>query len=156
MPSFGLCGVNEVIHERFTAIMNEARKQQLEDLLDKAMSSLEIQFIDQRVDNNSSTILLPIDQYKRCLQERWTSYSDHVLPIVRRFSPEIIDEETKQDLLQFIRQEFAPFIRDDRILTASSKLVSNPRGGFPLTRLLEQLLNIAIVRGVKAGSFGFY
>ena len=133
--------------------MNEDRKQQLEQLLDKAMSSLEIQ--PHTVNINGLTTPVNIDGYRMCLQERWKSYSDYVLPILIQASPEILDQEAKLNLLDFIRQEFAPFTRDDRILTASSRLVSNPRGGFPLTRLLEQLLKIAIVRGTKKAVSAF-
>ena len=138
-----------------TEEMNEDKKQQLEHLLVKAMSNLEIQRIDERDDINLLKIPLPIDDYRSCLQERWKSYSDDVLQILRQFSPEITDEETKLNLLGFIRQEFAPFIRDDRILTASSSLVSGPSGGYFLTRLLEQLLKIAIGRGTKKAVSAF-
>lgn len=58
-----------------------------------------------------------------------------------------ISKTIKLALLDFIRKEFAPFIREDKILSASSYfLLAGSKNGYPLTNLLVQLLKIAIVR----------
>lgn len=135
--------------------MNEDRKQQLEHLLVKAMSCLEILGIEERDDINLLRIPIEIDEYRRCLKERWTYYTDDVLPVLNGFSPVITDKKTELKLLDFIRQEFAAFIRDDRILTASASLVRVCHVGYSLNEFLEQLLKIAICRGLKKAVSAF-
>ena len=126
--------------------MTEERKQELRQLLEEAMACLEIRW---RSGNRSSSI--PVDVYEKHLQERWTSYSLDNLSVVMSYEPYIVNEATKSKLLDFIRAEFALFIHDDRIQSASS-FVRGSLGfsdGFPLKRLLEQILRIAIVRGIE-------
>ena len=66
-----------------------------------------------------------------------------------------MNETIKSKLLDFIKSEFAPFIREDRILSASYFLHGGPGEGFPLDDLLSQLLKIAIDRGIEGAVSDF-
>ena len=118
--------------------MTEERKQELRQLLTEAMTSLEI-----RPRSRAESSLLPVDVYRKQLQQRWTSYSVD-------FNPYIASEATKSKLLDFIREELAPFIHEDWIQSASFFIAQSGSSiGYPLDILLEQLLKIAIVRGIE-------
>ena len=120
--------------------MTKKRKQKLEQLLNETMMNLEIR---------GRSGLLPIEVYRTYLQQRWTSYSEDALSVVMRFDPHIVNETTKSKLLDFIKVEFAPFIYEDRIQSASFFIArGGPVPGFPLDSLLKQLLKITIVRGI--------
>ena len=145
--------------------MTEERKLELRQLLNEAMASLEIRR------SGTKASLLPVEVYRQHLQRRWTSYSKDTLQILQGlqslmdilfplsnldtlqilqgFKPYIINEATKSELLDFIRAEFAPFIREDKILSASSLIFGGPNDGYPLDDLLEQLLKIAIAQGIE-------
>ena len=124
--------------------MTEERKQELRQLLNEAMASLEI-----RPRSRVESSLLPVDVYRKQLQQRWTSYSVD-------FNPYIASEATKSKLLDFIRAEFAPFIHEDWIQSASFFIArSGSSMGYPLDMLLEQLLKIAIARGVGGAVSAF-
>ena len=129
--------------------MTEERKQELRQLLTEAMTSLEIRR------SGSESSLLPVDVYRERLRQRWTSRSDNSLILMGVFEPYIVNEAIESKLLNFIRQEFAPFIRKDRILSASCFFPAHPGAGYPLTDLLGQLLNIVIVRGTEEAVLAF-
>ena len=112
-------------------------------MLREAMIGLEIR---ARSGDRSSS--LPMDVYRAYLQQRRKSYWAD-------FNPYIVNEAIKSKLLDFIRVEFAQFIREDRILSASFFLLGGPTNGFPLESLLEQLLKITIVRGIEGAVSAF-
>ena len=115
------------------------------------MENLEIQ---QRSANMFPLPPMDVHTYKAYLQEHWTSYSSDSLSVMN-YVPHI-SKTTKLTLLDFIRKEFAPFIREDRILSANSYfLIAGFNKGYPLTNLLEQLLKIAIVRGIEEAVLAF-
>ena len=119
--------------------MTEERKQKLRQLLSEAMKSLKIR------DGSS---FLPIKAYRTYLRQRRTFYWVH-------FNPYVVNETAKSKLLDFIRGEFAPFIREDRILSACYFLHGGPSEGFPLDDLLSQLLKIAIAHGTEGAVSAF-
>ena len=123
--------------------MNQDKIQELTRLLREAMIGLEIR---ARSGDRSSS--LPMDVYRAYLQQRRKSYWAD-------FNPYIVNEAIKSKLLDFIRVEFAQFIREDRILSASFFLLGGPTNGFPLESLLEQLLKITIVRGIEGAVSAF-
>ena len=123
--------------------MTEERKQELRQLLTDAMTSLEI----RRSGTESS--LIPVDIYRERLRQRWTSRSDDSLILMGKFEPHIVTEAIESKILSFITQEFATFIHEDRILSASCFFSAHPGAGYPITDLLAQLLNIVIVRGTE-------
>ena len=96
-----------------------------------------------------------VDVYRERLRQRWTSRSDNSLILMGVFEPYIVNEAIESKLLNFIRQEFAPFIHKDRILSASCFFSAHPGAGYPLTGLLGQLLNIVIVRGTEEAVLAF-
>ena len=122
--------------------MTEERKRELEQLLNEAMARLEIRR------PGSGTSLLPVEVYRTLLQRRWTFYSEDSLSVLD-FNPYITKEGTKSKLLDFIREEFAPFIHEDRIQSTTVWILGNFDTEYPLDVLLEQLLKIAIGRGIE-------
>ena len=136
--------------------MTEKRKQELRQLLQEAMENLEIR---QRSSSHSQSLSMDTHRYRSLLQQYWTSYSESALSIVRNYEPHIVSGGTKLKLLDFIRVEFAPFIDEDKILSASLFLIGGVSDGFPprfsLDYLLIQLLKITIAYGIEEASSTF-
>ena len=129
-------------------VMNQDRKQELDRLLQDAMANLEIR---HRSDSSPHVV----DLYSRHLRQRWTSSADP--RILLDFKPHIASEAAKSNLLNFIREELSEFIHEDRIESVSLFITGGGfgGGGYPLDFLLEQLLKIAIVRGVEEAISAF-
>ena len=99
--------------------MTEERKQELRQLLQEAIENLEIRLCSEGKTQLSHSI--DIDEYKKLLQQRWASYPFTINSSSIVWSYEFhLANETKPKLLNFIRTEFAPFIHEDRIQSASS------------------------------------
>ena len=124
--------------------MTKEREQELRQLLNEAMKSLEIQTL------SGDRYSFPAEVYIEHLRERWTSYSTESMGILG-IKPGIVSKTTKSKLLDFLREELAPFIDEDRIQSASSCIAGSLGlfNGFPLENLLAQLLRIALVHGVE-------
>ena len=135
--------------------MTEARKQELEQLLGEAMESLVIRY------GYGGPLSIPVGVYRRYLQERWASYGVDFLSysFSARFTLDIVNETTKSDLLDFIREELALFIDEDDIPLGSYVIESDPTDGACLCSrryqrrylylLVERLLEITLVRGIE-------
>lgn len=134
--------------------MTEERKQELTQLLHQAMAHLEI-----RLDSASRHQLPPIinvNEYRSFLQQSWASLSLNSSLIMRSYEFHFVSEVMKSKLLDFIREEFAPFIHEDRIQSASFFIVGvGFTGGYPLDSLLKQLLKIAIGHGIERAVWDF-
>ena len=128
--------------------MTEERKQELKQLLNEAMASLVIR--PQR----SGLPSMDVQEYRNYLQRRWKFYPEDSISVLIRYKPDIVNDTTKSKLLDFIRAEFAPFIHEDRILSASCFLLHGSNG-FNVDYLLEQLLRIAIVWEIEGGVSAF-
>ena len=136
--------------------MTDERKQELIQLLREAMENLEI----VPYGGFQGLSITPV-QYKSHLQQAWSSYSESSLWIVQHFTVDI-SEETKSKLLEFIKVELDPFIHEDKILSAAifafnrvlggSRHKSSATDGEHLNQLLEQLLKIAIFRGIESAA----
>ena len=135
--------------------MTDERKQELTQLLQAAMENLEI-----RPDGGFQGLSITPVQYKSHLQQAWSSYSESSLWIVRHFTVDI-SGETESKLLKFIKAELDPFIHEDKILSAAifafNRVIGGSRGhkssatdGEHLNQLLDQLLKIAIFRGIES------
>ena len=96
--------------------MTEERKQELRQLLNEAMENLEIR---QRSANNSPLPPIDIRGYGVHLRQYWKSYAETSLGVVMTYEPNIANEDVKSKILDFIRVEFASFIDEDKILSAS-------------------------------------
>ncbi len=140
--------------------MTEERKQELRQLLNEAMEDLAIlPFSGYSSLFRPRPLLLPVNLYRKHLQQRWASYLRDYLSIELRFYPDIVNEATKSKLLDFIREELAPFIEEDEIGSSSYRTEGETVDGFRLDGLrycrldlrffLEHLLKIAIARGVE-------
>lgn len=134
--------------------MTEKKKEELRQLLIEATAK-EYLKIRPRSESTSQLPSIDVQGYRRLLQQRWKSYSEDSLWILRSFDPHIASEPTKSKLLDFLRKELDPFIHEDKILSASHFLIGGFSEGFPLDRLLDQLLKIAIARGVEEAVSAF-
>ncbi len=144
--------------------MTEERKRALKQLLNEAMDSLEI----RRSGPKSSLRLvetmpsfLSVNTYRKHLEQRWTTYwdySDDSLSVLVYFKPNIVSEVIQSKLLNFIREEFSSFIREDRLQSASSFITDKLlffSNGFHIDEFLEQLLKITVVQGVEGAVSAF-
>jgi hypothetical protein len=137
--------------------MTKERKQELRQLLEEAMGSLVIRY---RFGGPS----IPVDVYRKYLQEHWTYYGIDFLSSASSFdfAPDIADVPTKSNLLDYIRRELALFINRgttpdlDCIQTASYFIQSDSthedrlykyasRSSLPLFIVMERLLEITEV-----------
>ena len=128
--------------------MTEERKQELRQLLRKATAPENLK-IRQRSPNSSPLPSIDIRVYGAHLRQYWKAYAETSLGVVMTYEPNIVNEDVKSKLLDFIRVEFAPFIDEDKILSASLFLMGGLAGGFPLDYLLRQLLKITIAYGIE-------
>lgn len=135
--------------------MNQDRKQELDSLLQDAMANLEIQYrpdlspmANLEIQYRSDSSPHVVDSYRRHLLQRWEFSADP--RILLHFKPHIASETAKSNLLNFIREELSEFIHEDRIQSVSVFITGvGSGGGYPLDVLLEQLLKIAIARGLE-------
>ena len=125
--------------------MTEEKKQELRQLLVEAMANLEIQHSKRGV----SLSPVEVSLYRNLLLKRSVSQSAKSPLVWETFEPKIVNETIKSKFLDFIREAFAPFIHEDKIQSACSFVSFSPGGGYPLDRLLEQLLKIAIGWGIE-------
>ena len=153
--------------------MTEARKQELTQLLQETMKGLQIRY-------EYGFLPIPIDVYRKYLQERWAFYGVDYLSFTfgTRFTLFIVGEDgdlkpfyridSNSKLLKFIVEELAPFIREDGIpsISTGSYIVESgfadgsrifcPRGGISQQHhILDRLLHIALVRGVEEAVLAF-
>ena len=126
--------------------MTEERKQELRGLLEEAIHCFEIR---PRLDSAPNPRSIAIDEYKALLRKRWESHSDESLRFLIGLVPYISSDVTRWRLFDFIREELAPFIQNDAILTPSHFLKGYFSEGFPIERLITQLLKFAIARDTE-------
>ena len=128
--------------------MNEKRKQTLKQLLQAVIENLAILPCSP---NPFQLTAIDVHSYRQLLQQHWKEHSFDAVPLVRRYGPHIHNESLKSELLDFIRQELAEFISEDRIQSASFFIASGGPGpkGYGLDNLLSHLLKIAIVHGIE-------
>ncbi len=136
--------------------MTEERKQELRELLKEATKSLVI-----RLGSYQPPLLrdvyrkeLPVEIYRKCLQERWPSYSEISKSILYDYRTDVVIGTTTSKLLDFIRVELSQFINEDRILHASFVL-GGTGDGFHLDRILQSLLKNTIARGIDEAVLSF-
>lgn len=153
--------------------MTEKRKEELRQLLNKAMENLVILPF-----GGDGSLLLPIGPYREYLQQRWTTYGVDSSSVAVLLRPYILSEVTRSELFNFIKEELTPFTHEDKIRSASYVIEGDAIQGFRLycrrsgllllRTLLEHLLRIAIAWGTEeavsvfdrsccpAGMQGFY
>lgn len=144
--------------------MTEERKRELRQLLHEAMENLIVLY-----EHRPSPI--PMDVYKRYLQERWKYYGVDFLSFSfsTSFWLVIVGENTESKsfysmnentkLYNFIEEEFAPFFYGDSIQTGSymiesgfldgSRLFFSRCGSNQSDHILQRLLEIAIACGIE-------
>ncbi|RKU28795.1 hypothetical protein C6497_08525 [Candidatus Poribacteria bacterium] len=127
--------------------MTEERKEELRQLLNEAIASLEI-----RHSWAQETPLLPLAVYRNHLQQGWNYRG----PSVINFTPYIVREATKLKFLDFIREELSEYIHENHIQSACSFVAIGGRvPGYDLYDLLVQLLRITIARGIESAVLAF-
>ena len=142
--------------------MTEERKLELRQLLEEATKkeNLKIRYEHARGYIYEYEIFLPVDEYRRYLQERWASYSVEPAWFFFNVRPYIVGETTKSKLLGFLRERLAPFINEENSVYFNSYGIEGnhadgfrlmgPKGGVRmLDECLNHLLKIAIVCGVE-------
>ena len=129
--------------------MTEEKKRELAKLLEEAMGSLEIRSL------SGDRALMCLEVYTEHLRKCWASYSKESKKVVFRFRPRIVSEAIRSKLLDFIQEELGQFIHEDKMLSAAFYVLGGTSDGFYLDELLEQLLRIAIARGVDEAVSAF-
>ena len=152
--------------------MTEERKQELRQLLQETMKGLQIRY--------DGFLPIPMDVYRKYLQEQWTFYGVDYLSFTfgTRFTLFIVEEDSdlkpfykidrNSKLLNFLKEELAPFIRKGNIpeISTGSYIVESgftdgsrlfcPGGGISQQHhILERLLHIALVRGIEEAVSAF-
>ena len=139
--------------------MTEERRQELKQLLEAATTkeNLKIRYVHGQGMIYGYELSFPIDKYRDYLQGRWASYSAEPSGFASSVKPHIVNEATKLKLLDFIREEWAPFIEGNHVHRASYaiegshvdgfRLEDIRSGGLILDACLEHLLKIVIVCG---------
>ena len=159
--------------------MTGERRQELGQLLDEAMGSLVIgpfsrnsyTHLTINVDPPVNAYLpisvqLPINVYRRHLQQHCASYSEDPWNwILQDFRPDIQSEPTKSKLLDFLREELAESIREDEIGSGSYAIEYNSSDGCSLHNmrysllhlrlLLEHLLTVTVAQGIEGAVLAF-
>ncbi|MDE0089684.1 MAG: hypothetical protein OXU23_28470, partial [Candidatus Poribacteria bacterium] len=126
--------------------MTEERKEELRQLLNEAMENLEIRL--DPANRHQLPPIINVNEYRSILQQYWIFHSINFLSPVTRYEPHIVNAIMKSKLLDFVTEEFASFIHEDQIQSASFFMGGGPTG-YSLDHLLKQLLKIAVTFGVE-------
>lgn len=128
--------------------MTEDRKQELRQLLARAMGSLLIQY-------RSGGPSIPVDVYREYLKESWKYYGVDCLSFAFSVRLELytVTETIRSNLFNFIKEELAPFIDGDFIPIGNYRIENDSLRSIRYSRmflpfLIERLLQIALVRGI--------
>ena len=89
--------------------MTEKRKQELTQLLRKATAPENLE-IRQRSPNSAPLPPIDIRGYRTHLRQYWKAYAETSLGVVMTYEPNIVNEDVKSKLLDFIRVEFCTAI----------------------------------------------
>ena len=140
--------------------MTEERKQKLSQLLEEAMESVKIPSLSEHWHT-----WIPKDVYRGHLQQRWQYNLNDSTQVTLRFKPCIESNTTKLKLLDFLREELAPFIYDDSIRSSIYIIEGSPADDFYLCNLryssfdpnfiIEHLLKITISQGPEKAASVF-
>ncbi len=153
--------------------MTDERKQELTQLLNEAINKLCILY-------KYGSLPIPIDVYRKYLEERWEFYGVDYLSFTfdTHFTIFIVGEDgdlkpfykidSNSKLLTFILEELAPFIRNGNIpeistgsyivesgFTDGSRIFCTGGGISQQHHILDRLLHIALVRGVDEAVSAF-
>ena len=141
--------------------MTEERKQELRELLSEATKkeNLKIRYEHGQGMIYRYEVFLPVDEYRKYLQDRWAFYSKEPSWFFFNVKPHIVSETTKSKLLDFIREELAPFIEENSVYVASYAIEGSHvdrfriedirSGGLSLEICINHLLKIAIACGAE-------
>ena len=128
--------------------MNEAEKQELERLLNDALSNLKIKGIGGRASS--------IDDHKIQLQKVWNNCFSREAYGFMTITPTIKDKTVNLALHNFIKNKFQGyFSKEGRTRSAACYLVCEIKGGITVDMLLGHLLNIALCKGVEKAVSSF-
>ena len=130
--------------------MIEERKEELRQLLTEAIGNLEVRC---RPEIRSEFPTIDVDEYRSYLQKHWETHanSQGAALVEFNYSLHIVSDVIKSQLLDFLRDEFAEFIYEGKIQTASTFIHVGLPDGHPLDSLLDQFMKIALVHGIDQG-----
>lgn len=134
--------------------MTEERKHELRQLLQEAIENLEIRCRPEVRDQFRS---IAVDEYRSHLQEHWATHSNSrdAALVDFNYNLHIVNKDIKSKLLDFLRVEFAAFIHEDKIQSASSFIHGGLPDGVPLNSLSNQLLKITLACGIEQAVSSF-
>ena len=99
---------------------------------------------------------IPVVQYGQLLRSWWDSYTPGLYYAIRSYELSVEDTEVREVILDLIRTELSEYVHNDRVKSAVFGIHGGSNNGFPLDRMLVQLLKVALVRGNQCAAYSFY
>ena len=127
--------------------MEQSRVEELEALLAEA--------IPQVVIGDSKNDRISLSDYRRNLAAARESYHPRLPFLVHDIELEIQDPNIQARALDLIRTELEPYIRDDRIHSATMVITGGLGGGSPVEDILTNVLRRAILDGPDTAAQAF-
>ena len=127
--------------------MEQSRVEELEALLAEA--------IPQVVIGDSKNDRISLSDYRRNLTAARERYNPRLASLVNTTKLEIQDPNVQARGLDLIRNELEPYIRDDRIHSATMVITGGLAKGSPVADVLTNVLRRAIVDGPYAAAQAF-
>ena len=128
--------------------MNPGGKSALAELLNAALKSVTIK------QGRSDT--LPIRDYRRVVQQHRATFD----PTLRRHAAsvdiQVGDPKVREAILNLLRDELKPFLREDRTYSASLVIVGGLSNGSSVEDILNSIVKSAIVFGPDQSASEFY
>ena len=127
--------------------MEQSRVEELEALLAEA--------IPQVVIGDSKNDRISLSDYRRNLAAARERYNPRLPFLVHDIELEIQDPNIQARALDLIRTELEPYIRDDRIHSATMVITGGLGGGSPVEDILTNVLRRAILDGPDTAAQAF-
>ena len=99
---------------------------------------------------------IDVATYRQKLQRNWGfHWPDLDLDHSSYYRPTIANGETRELLLDTVKEALNQFVRDDRVQTAAIVLVGGYGTGFTLDDVVDRLVEVAIGRGTRKAAYAF-
>ena len=131
--------------------MTEERKEELRQLLSKAMRSIIIEVPEQYKP-------ISVEKYRECAKAFRESYRPDLSFILLYYKPNIQDDAVKSKLFNFMKEELVDYIHEDESVPPYTHWIQPAKRAIrgarrlipvPLDRILEKLLEIVIASGAE-------
>lgn len=127
--------------------MEQSRVKELEHLLTEA--------IRQVVIRDGKNEQMTLSDYRRNLASARERHHHRLPSLIRNIELEIQDSNVQAQALDLIRNELEPYIKDDRIHSATRVITGGHGRGSPVKDILTNVLRRAIVDGPDAAAQAF-